>query len=358
MLNINPQNKKMILTIDGGGMRGTITIAMLAELERLTEKPCYELFDMVAGTSTGAIIAAGIAKRMTAQEILDKVYLKGLPKGFEGQAGFVKYVRYLFNGLRHLYDFRPFYEALGPLVEGTKIQDLTDPIVFFTVLDVRTSNTIYVVSKGPGAELVKDWPVSGAVAASGAAPIYFPPVADNLIDGGVGVHGNPCLAATIEAMEFIGGAEGFSPGNVIVMSLGTGYAPNKNGDGGAAKFRLWDWISYVIGEQLDESGLQQAYSTRAIYGDKVDFRRYNPYLTREKVFELLGLDTTGRPDPNHLGLDSFQPQDLVLMKDIGCAYANKIDWTRSSVMPWELQVGYPKPDDEKLEVDWSKTEYR
>ncbi|HNJ43713.1 MAG TPA: isoaspartyl peptidase/L-asparaginase, partial [Acidobacteriota bacterium] len=64
-----------------------------------------------------------------------------------------------------------------------------------------------------GAGMFSDWPVVGAVAASGAAPIFFSPVLGNLVDGGVGVHGNPCLAATAEAMEYIGAAEGWYSGH-------------------------------------------------------------------------------------------------------------------------------------------------
>ena len=80
MIDINPQAKKLILSIDGGGMRGMIAVAMLAELETLTGKSCSQLFDMVAGTSTGAIIAAGIGLGYTAQELLEEVYRTRLPE--------------------------------------------------------------------------------------------------------------------------------------------------------------------------------------------------------------------------------------------------------------------------------------
>src|SRR5262245_46631219 len=78
--------KKVILSVDGGGMRGAISIAMLAELETQTGRTCQELFDMVAGTSTGAIIAVGLAVGMTANDILDEVYRQGLPKAFQQAA--------------------------------------------------------------------------------------------------------------------------------------------------------------------------------------------------------------------------------------------------------------------------------
>ena len=55
----NPYNRDLILSIDGGGMRGVIALAILCWLEEQTGKPAYELFKVVGGTSTGAIICAG-----------------------------------------------------------------------------------------------------------------------------------------------------------------------------------------------------------------------------------------------------------------------------------------------------------
>jgi patatin-like phospholipase/acyl hydrolase len=87
MLDINPAGKKMILSIDGGGLRGMIAVAMLAELEAVTGKTCPELFDMVAGTSTGAIIAAGIRLGYSADWLLTNVYRTRLPEAFRQQPG-------------------------------------------------------------------------------------------------------------------------------------------------------------------------------------------------------------------------------------------------------------------------------
>ncbi|NBP06476.1 MAG: hypothetical protein EBV15_09745, partial [Bacteroidetes bacterium] len=56
-----PEDNKLILCLDGGGMRGILSIQLLKSLEKVTGMPAYSLFDMVAGTSTGAIIAALIA---------------------------------------------------------------------------------------------------------------------------------------------------------------------------------------------------------------------------------------------------------------------------------------------------------
>ena len=69
-----------LLTIDGGGIRGVLSVEVLAEMERqlaeaegipVEEYKLGDYFDYVAGTSTGAVIAAGIAIGMSARELLD-----------------------------------------------------------------------------------------------------------------------------------------------------------------------------------------------------------------------------------------------------------------------------------------------
>ncbi len=355
MLNFNPEGKKVILSVDGGGMRGMISIAMLAELEQMTGKTCQQLFDMVGGTSTGAIIAAGLGIGMTANEILEVIYRDRLPKAFPPNNLWL-WIRYLLGGLRYFYPMEPFIEALQPLARGYKIRDLSHPIVFMTTKDVRVGDTYFVVSKGPGLAAVADWPLSGAVAASGAAPIYFPPVAGNLIDGGVGMTGNPCLAVAIEAMEYIGAEAGFVDDNVMLVSLGTGYVPYLFGEDAADRFWLKDWVEYVILKGLDDAALQQVSSTRAIYGSRMDFRRYNPELTVDNLSSALGIQTG--LDPSTLGLDSHTPEQVALMEQIGRVYARKLDWTLPRLMPWDTPGGQHKPNINHANVDWSKTPYR
>ncbi len=337
MLDINPSGKKVILSIDGGGLRGMIAIAMLAELERMTGKTCSQLFDMVAGTSTGAIIAAGIGLGIPAQDLLVDVYRNALPAAFRAQPrGLALYLRYALGGFRSLYTFDAFVELLSPFGAGKKVGDFSKPIVFMTTRDVRTANTYFVVSAGPGRERFKDWPVVGAVAASGSAPIFFPPVLGNLIDGGVGVHGNPCLAATVEALEYLGAAAGFTDGNVIHLSLGNGYFPNTNAEGAAGRFGIIRWLRYLIDESLTDSALNQVFSTRAIYRSRVDFRRYNVFLQAQSITANLGVSTQGRPDPAGLGngLEALDDASIQLMEEIGTAYARKVDWMESGYMPW------------------------
>lgn len=348
MIDINPDGKKMILSVDGGGLRGMISIAMLAELEKKTGKTCPEIFDMVSGTSTGAVIAAGIGLGMSAQELLQEIYRTRLPQAFKAQpSGIGLYLRYALGGFRSLYTLDAFVQMLGPFAPGKKIGDFSKPIVFMTSRDVRTANTYFIVSKGPGAPTFADWPVIGAVAASGAAPIFFPPVLGNLIDGGVGMHGNPCLAATVEAMEYISRVDsGFRDGNVIHLSLGTGFLPSTFKDGDGGRFGIIGWLKYLIEEVLADTTVNQVLTTRTIYRDRVDLRRYNPYLLSESVATKLDIDLRNRPKPESVstGLSAVDQPMLELMEEIGRKYANKIDWTEPNYMPWVQTPGETKDD--------------
>jgi patatin-like phospholipase/acyl hydrolase len=78
-LHIN-YNRRTILCLDGGGMRGILTIQLLKKLEEKAGIPCYELFDMVSGTSTGGIIAGLITMGHTLNDI-ETMYIDFLETG-------------------------------------------------------------------------------------------------------------------------------------------------------------------------------------------------------------------------------------------------------------------------------------
>lgn len=343
----NPENRRAILSIDGGGMRGIIPLSMLMYLEEKLNRPAYEIFDMVAGTSTGAIIAAGLGLGYSAHEIMEMVYRERLPKAF-GKRDLWFWLRYIFiYRLRYQYPWEPFIKALAPLAQGKKVRDLTKTIVLMTTKDLRTNSTYYIVNAGPGAGMFNEYPLNGAVSASGAAPTFFPPVLGNLVDGGVGVYGNPALAASIEAIEYIG----FDPANTLHLSLGTGYAPVDQPDGAGNQLGVFGWLRYMVLTGIIEAALQQSYAVRAIYGSRgMDFRRHNVNLTDQVVRQVLGLDP-GMINPSVLSLDSSDPTEIALMERIGLAYADQIDWSQPNQMPWDTPAGQRQPRIET--VDWN-----
>ncbi len=344
----NPDGKTTILSIDGGGMRGIIALAMLIYLEEMTDKPAYDLFDMVGGTSTGAIIGAGLGLGMTARQIMDDVYKNRLRKAF-GPSSPIFLIQYILSGLRYFYRLEPFLDAMGPLAMDKTIGDIKKPIILFTTKGIRSSNTYYITNQGPGAAKFADWPLPGAVAASGAAPIFFPPILGNLIDGGVGAFGNPCLATSIEAVEYIGMKEE----DILHISLGTGFVSNEKEDGAGAKFWLKQWLEYIFLENIDDAALQQVYVNRIIY-KQMDFRRYNPSLKQADVHDVLGVDSKGL-NPENLTLDSRKMEELDLMEAIGYAYAQKIDWSAPRVLPWDTIGGHKQPG--YTATEWKNTIY-
>jgi hypothetical protein len=354
MFEFNPEGRRTILSIDGGGMRGVIPLQMLIYLEDQTGKPAYELFDMVAGTSTGAIIAAALGLGYSARWIMDELYMTRLPQAFgSSSGGLFFWLRYLLTGLRHLYPYRPFLEAVKPLTQGKTVAALTHTIMFMTSVDLRTENTYYIVTEGDGAQKFQDWPITGAVAASGAAPIFFPPPLGNFIDGGVGSFGNPCLAASIEAFDYMD----FKEEDTLHISLGTGHVPNRYGEGAGSSFWLFNWIKFTLLYPIANAAIDQARNTARFY-KKMDFRRYNVELTRENLMTHLNLDP-GDIDPRSLGLDTYTTPELELMRRIGQAYAEAIDWKPKyddkgkvlAVMPWDTKGG--RKQAEVKEADWA-----
>ena len=344
----NPYAKDIILSIDGGGMRGVIALAMLCWLEEQAGKPAYELFKLVGGTSTGALICAGLGLGMSAREIMDEIYKKRLPTAFNRAKRFL-WLRFLLNGLRHIYPYGPFLKALGPLGAGLRVGDIETPTILLTTKDLRTSSTYYIINAGPGAPLFAHWPLAGAVAASVAAPLFFPPVDGNLVDGGVGAFGNPCLATSVEAVQYLD----MAPENLIHISLGNGYQSNVQEEGAGRGFWLKSWIEYLLSEGLDDAAMQQVFMTRAIYRT-MDFRRYNPALNRGSIKHNLDLDC-GDIDPAGLALDSGSHEEIELMERIGYAYASKIDWMKERALPWNTIGGQAEPGYEHS--DWTNSPF-
>lgn len=356
MFEFNPQGKRTILSIDGGGMRGVIPLKMLCYLEEQTGKPAYELFDMVAGTSTGAIISAGLGLGLSAKQILEIAYRDKLPKAFGSQRSNPAFwLNYLLSGLRFAYKIEPFLDALGDFARGKTIADLDKILVLMTTKDTRTSNTYFITNAGPGKKAFEKWPVLGAVAASSAAPIFFSPILGNLVDGGVGTHGNPCFAASIEAVEYISKEpeyHDFTPENILHISLGTGFVSTARGDGTAGRYWLGSWVNYLILESIDDAALQQVIATRTTYKN-MDFRRYNPDLNRNNVEKVLNVKTGGK-DPASFGLDTYRADEIQLMEDIGLAYAGLINWNNPAQnMPWYTKGGHPQPG--IANVNWKGT---
>ncbi len=316
---LKPAGKRLILSIDGGGARGYITLHCLAKLEELTGQPAHEIFDFYAGTSTGSLIAAGLAVGLDAHTLLN-IYRIRIPEVFEesekvplatrvaldaaawivGRTGVVppqelnKLKRYfkllLRNDGRYMYSHARLKAICQEVLrdQDGKLVTMGDLYqrsvqasdgqhtkrLLITTKDVRRAETLFVVNAGPGGVAFQHMPLADAVLASSVAPIFLEPFRV-WVDGGVGSYSNPCYEATVEATEYFTGllSRGYQPqhddlaymhDNVIHFSFGTGAQPGNIWDEQKVRDMLFhDWLLYVISETLDEANEEQVRLTQA-----------------------------------------------------------------------------------------------
>jgi uncharacterized protein len=197
-----------VLAIDGGGIRGLIPALVLAEIERRTETRIADLVDLVAGTSTGAILACALTRPdpMPASEVAD-LYVQEGPRIFD--RSLLKTVTSIDGLIDEKYDDAGLVAALGRYLGTTRLAEATRPVLL-TAYDLQGRAAVLLRSASAGELTMAD-----AAHASSAAPTYFEPVrvgAMTLVDGGVFAI-NPAMLAYAEA----DGA-----GVDVLGSLGTG----------------------------------------------------------------------------------------------------------------------------------------
>src|SRR5579862_7682308 len=108
---------RRILTIDGGGIKGVFPAAFLATLEQQLGRPIGRYFDLIAGTSTGGIIAIGLGLGLSAGDIL-KLYVEQGPAIFGQDHGSVQnWFRQKLRGMAHLVATKHSSEPLRRALE-------------------------------------------------------------------------------------------------------------------------------------------------------------------------------------------------------------------------------------------------
>jgi patatin-like phospholipase/acyl hydrolase len=188
-----------ILTIDGGGIKGVFPAALLTEIEDAIGTNIGSYFDLIAGTSTGGIIALALALRIKAKEIL-RLYIECGPKIFPSS---MDIHRRVLHYVRCKYKTDPLSNALKEVFQDHKLGDCRNRILIPTFNAQNGSTKIY---KTPHHErFERDWieKVVDVALATSAAPTYFAPYVSRdmiaLIDGGIWAN-NPTGIAVVEAI--------------------------------------------------------------------------------------------------------------------------------------------------------------
>jgi uncharacterized protein len=207
-----------ILSLDGGGIRGLFSAAVLAALEDDLNIRIEEHFDLIAGTSTGGIIALGLGIGLRPAEIV-KFYKEHGPKIFYN-GGVHKFTKILERCLRAGYSKQPLEHALQKVFGDRTLADSTKRLVIPACnLD---EDDVYLFKTPHHERLRRDWkvPIWQIARATSATATYFAASqhVDNvrLIDGGVWGN-NPTVVAIIEAVSMLG----VSLDNIRVLNLGT-----------------------------------------------------------------------------------------------------------------------------------------
>jgi len=249
------QNVKA-LCIDGGGIRGLIPLVSLAYLEQKTGKPCNQLFNYIGGTSTGGIIALGLAAGLPATT-LTALYVQQGAKIFSSSWWYK---------LTNLGNFAgPKYPASG-IESVLKVQFNNQ-----TTKDLKTNAMVvsYNISNHT-VKLFNSWEdqtyyIRDLCRATTAAPTYFPPA--NIgntngtdkswyIDGGL-VANNPSMCLVTEICK----REQTIPANISMLSLGTGLNEGSIDGTVASKWGELPWASNVI--DVGMNGTQDLADTQA-----------------------------------------------------------------------------------------------
>ena len=189
--------KKRILAIDGGGIKGVFPASFLAAVEDSIGANVGNYFDLIVGTSTGGIIALGLGLGLSAQEIL-AFYEKSGPLIFRDN----RRLRWF----RSKYNSGPLREALETCFGGKKLGDSKKRLVIPS-LSLQCGE-VYIYKTAHHLRFETDYKVQAVdvALATTAAPTYFPihqsAMGTPLIDGGVWAN-NPVVVSVVEAIAVL-----------------------------------------------------------------------------------------------------------------------------------------------------------
>lgn len=260
---MKPFRKNVAIAVDGGGLRGIIAAKALTMLEEELGTPAHQIFRLCAGTSTGSILAAGIASGQDGRSLLE-LYLDLGPHLFK--RSFTTLI-WLLRGYR--YSRQPLVRKFGALVEGKTLGDLwqSNPptALLTTTYDLVADRTRFIKSWKPE---YRDWSILQAVLASSAAPTYFPVFDGQFTDGGVGAYNNPCFLAAYEITRYLN----WDPKETTLISLGTGHLPERIQVGEPNRFTVLDWLPRIFENRAQDANDQQVRLVSNMFPD-MDFRR-------------------------------------------------------------------------------------
>ncbi len=281
-----------ILTFDGGGIRGLLTAVLLERIDR--ELPGWiDRADLLAGTSTGALIALGLAKGMRPTEVRE-LYEKHGPDIFHDS--WLDNVQDLGRLVGAAYDNRRLRRVLKTRFGDMRLRDLRRRVLVPAFdLDngsadpARRAWAAKFFHNFPGPDSDGDRLVRDVALYTTAAPTYFPSV-DGFIDGGV-IANNPSLAALAQSQDPRSGTRRPPLRQVSLLSLGTGRSLMRI-EGGRLDWGIGQWAKPLLGILTEGCMDVVDYQCRQFLGRR--YHRLSPAFPPE---DLIPMDAVARmPD--------------------------------------------------------------
>ncbi len=242
---LNKTEPRKLLALDGGGIRGIVTVEVLARIESLLQQQLNrddtfvlaDYFDYIGGTSTGAIIATCLALGMRVARIRD-FYLSTGKEMFD-KARLLRRFHYKFEDEKLA---KKLQDEIG--ADTTLGSDKLKTLLLLIIRNATTDspwpicNNPYAYYNNPDRpDCNLKFPLWQLVRASTAAPTFFPPEVIDIgtenpfvfVDGGITMYNNPAfqlfLMATVEPynLNWQTGTD-----NMLLVSIGTGMAASAN----------------------------------------------------------------------------------------------------------------------------------
>jgi patatin-like phospholipase/acyl hydrolase len=262
-----------VLAIDGGGIRGLIPALVLAELERRSGRRVFEMFDLIAGTSTGGILACALCapNALPADEVA-AIYEEEGPAIFDRSVW--QRIRSAEGLLDEKYDAGALDRALERFLADKRLAD-TVPELIVPAYDMSEPGPFFFKTRNARERRLEDFPLTVVARATAAAPTYFEPLPVGeraLIDGGVFAV-NPAMSAFAEVLRFHPSAD------VALLSLGTGQCTRSRRFADVDDWGLVEWARPIL--DVVFHGISDAvdYQLRQVLGDE-RYWRLQVELTR------------------------------------------------------------------------------
>lgn len=291
-----------VLSMDGGGIRGILTARLLERIEEV-EPGFLNQVELVAGTSTGGLLALGIAAGMTPKQ-LREMYEQFANRVFADSL--FDNIKDLGNLIGAQYSYQPLKEVMTEFFGASILSQLKKKVLIATFQldnECKDPNGVRMWKMKffenyphPGSD--EDQSVVDVGVRTAVAPSYFP-IYQGFIDGGVAAA-NPAMCALAQALDKSTGKQSLQ--DMALLSIGTGYNPHylpvKEADWGLAQ-----WAPHMLNIMLESDSDMVNFQCRQVMDDH--YLRVNPVLPTEMGMDEIKYIPQLLETANQIPLDSI-----------------------------------------------------